>query len=71
MNTCPYWNNDRCTFDPKGVLCECAPNKRAHGVICLKKSHDRLDGGYLHAETDDTPYDVDGVQYCGRCHQAL
>jgi hypothetical protein len=24
--------------------------------------------GYLHGEDDDTPFLVDGVTYCGRCH---
>lgn len=27
--------------------------------------------GFLHAEDDDGPFDVDGVEYCGRCHVAL
>lgn len=27
--------------------------------------------GYLHGDNDDTPYDVDGCVYCGRCHQSL
>lgn len=27
--------------------------------------------GYLHESTDDSPYDVDGVRYCGRCHHAI
>jgi hypothetical protein len=40
-----------------------------HGIDCEKKPHTR--GGELHAEDDDRPYDVDGVKYCGRCHQAL
>lgn len=37
-----------------------------HGVSCVKAPH--LGGGYLHDESDDNPYDVDGVKYCGRCH---
>lgn len=36
---------------------------------CIKVPHDG--GGYLHSETDDGPYDVDGVWYCGRCHEYL
>ncbi len=40
-----------------------------HGVDCEKKRH--LGGGYLHSEDDDSPYDVDGLAYCGRCHQWL
>jgi hypothetical protein len=38
-------------------------------VTCEKVAHTR--DGYLHAEDDDTPYDVDGVSYCGRCHRSL
>ena len=41
-----------------------------HGVNCPKAEHMRPNG-YLHAATDDTPYDVDGLPYCGRCHGAL
>jgi hypothetical protein len=40
-----------------------------HGVTCPKVRHVR--GGELHSEDDDTPYDVDGCRYCGRCHYAL
>ncbi len=40
-----------------------------HGVNCEKKPHVRT--GQLHGESDDTPFDVDGVMYCGRCHVAL
>lgn len=39
-------------------------------LTCEKAPH-VLGGGYLHAEDDDTPYFVDHVQYCGRCHAAL
>ena len=41
-----------------------------HGVNCEKVKHDKS-GGYLHADDDDRPYDVDGVMYCGRCHICL
>lgn len=41
-----------------------------HGVNCPKVIH-KARGGYLHAADDDTPYDVDGCTYCGRCHYAL
>ena len=37
-----------------------------HGVDCSKALHTK--NGYLHAPDDDSPYDVDGVIYCGRCH---
>lgn len=40
-----------------------------HGVDCRKAPHVR--SGYLHDEADDSPYDVDGVLYCGRCHTAI
>lgn len=29
------------------------------------------DSGWLYDELDDSPYDVDGVSYCGRCHEVL
>lgn len=37
---------------------------------CHKEPHKQR-GGYLHAEDVDTPYDVDGLRYCGRCHHFL
>jgi len=37
---------------------------------CEKVPHEQR-GGYLHAEDDDTPYYVDGLRYCGRCHHFL
>ena len=40
-----------------------------HGVNCTKEAHVRT--GYLHDERDDSPYNVDGLPYCGRCHVAL
>jgi len=40
-----------------------------HGTTCYKVNHSGT--GYLHKEMDDTPYDVDGYIYCGRCHMAL
>lgn len=40
-----------------------------HGKDCEKVPH--TGDGYLHAEDDDTPYDVDSVMYCGRCHVAI
>jgi hypothetical protein len=42
-----------------------------HGVNCPKVIHAENTTGYLHAADDDTPYDVDGCTYCGRCHYAL
>ena len=42
-----------------------------HGVTCTKRTHTPAQGGYLHGPEDDRPYDVDGLTYCGRCHEAL
>lgn len=41
-----------------------------HGKTCPKKPHGPR-RGWLHDESDDTPYDIDGVNYCGRCHVAI
>lgn len=41
-----------------------------HGVNCRKAAHTK-DSGYSHSEIDDGPCDVDGVSYCGRCHNCL
>jgi len=41
-----------------------------HGTDCPKAPHTN-NCGYLHAADDDRPYDVDGVDYCGRCHQVI
>ena len=41
-----------------------------HPTTCVKQQH-ALGGAYLHSAVDDSPYDVDGCRYCGRCHQAL
>jgi hypothetical protein len=40
-----------------------------HGKDCEKVPH--TGDGHLHAEADDTPYDVDSTTYCGRCHAAI
>jgi cytochrome c553 len=37
-----------------------------HGKDCPKVKH--YGNVYLHAANDDSPYDVDGIIYCGRCH---
>jgi hypothetical protein len=43
-----------------------------HGVNCRKVLHITSGmQGWMHESDDDKPYDVDGVNYCGRCHQAL
>lgn len=42
---------------------------RTHGRDCPKVPH--TGAGYLHSAEDDGRYDVDGVWYCGRCHEAL
>lgn len=50
-------------------------NVLVHGIDCPKEPHQKngigQSRGYLHSERDDTPYDVDGATYCGRCHVAL
>jgi len=48
-----------------------AESEAVHGLDCPKVFHDARRSGYLHAPDDDQPYDVDGVAYCGRCHEAL
>lgn len=40
---------------------------KKHHRTCLKVPHTGT--GYMHAEDD--PYDVDGVAYCGRCHELI
>lgn len=37
-------------------------------MTCPKMPHDNPNSGYLHAADDDSPYSVDGLLYCGRCH---
>lgn len=44
-------------------------DKIIHGKNCKKQVH--LWPGYAHSEDDDSPYDVDGVSYCGRCHLVM
>lgn len=55
--------------------------EKIHGKTCPKAPHlpdPRIpvarqgpNDGWLHAEDDDKPYDVDGLFYCGRCHEWL
>lgn len=40
-----------------------------HGKNCPKAPH--VGTGYLHDNSDDSPYDVGGLIYCGRCHWSL
>ncbi len=40
-----------------------------HGKNCPKVLH--VGPGYLHGDDDDTPYGIDGIAYCGRCHWTL
>ena len=46
------------------------PRRIQHGVSCPKRPH-RVGAAYMHGLDDDGPYDVDGVAYCGRCHECL
>lgn len=43
--------------------------KPVHGSTCEKVKH--TGGDYSHGHNDNGPYDVDGVKYCGRCHNPL
>jgi len=43
------------------------PAPAHHGVDCEKVPH--AGDGYLHSASDDSPYEDDGVLYCGRCHR--
>lgn len=43
------------------------PGAKPSVLKCPKVQHTGT--GYLHADDDDRPYDVDGVEYCGRCHR--
>ena len=38
---------------------------------CQKVEHGLIENGYLHGRDDDGPYTVDGINYCGRCHQYM
>lgn len=60
-------------YDPLGAAALRVEQRKAaqaqHGLGCEKTPH--TGGGHLHAENDDSPYDVDGCLYCGRCHTVL
>ena len=51
------------------LMAKVKDNPVIHGKTCYKVDH--IGGGYLHLTDDDTPYDVDGCVYCGRCHIKL
>lgn len=55
-------NGCRCNSRPSSD-----PGAKQIGLKCPKVPHTGT--GYLHADDDDRPYDVDGVEYCGRCHR--
>jgi hypothetical protein len=45
--------------------------EKLHGVgRCQKVEHDGRTG-HLHDSEDDSPYVVDSLRYCGRCHWFL
>lgn len=48
----------------RNLTSKTAPQR--HGIDCPKVQH--IGEGYLHEYDNDSPYDVDGVLYCGRCH---
>lgn len=60
-------------YDPLGAVALRVEKRRAeqvrHGLTCEKAPH--VGDGHLHAEEDDSQYDVDGQTYCGRCHICL
>ena len=58
--------DDQSRSDQSGVPIADQRGDQRHGFDCPKVLH--VGGGYLHAMNDDSPYDVDGVSYCGRCH---
>ena len=58
MHGCGHRRGDLNYKEPNPVL--------IHGRDCPKVEHSGA--GYLHADDYDGGYDVDGVQYCGRCH---
>lgn len=61
----------RCdAVNPKPAPAPEAPKveSETHGISCPKVGHGPALRGYLHAADDDSPYEVDGVWYCGRCH---
>ena len=84
---CPYSNKPdwqpayQATTDNQGVPvaesdaharepeCGMRPVSVWHGKTCQRQEHTK--GGYGHDFDDDSPYDVDGVSYCGRCHHCL
>lgn len=49
------------------------PAEIVHGVNCPKLAHTSDTFQYLdnHRHTDDGPFIVDGVPYCGRCHRQI
>jgi len=42
-----------------------------HGINCKRAEHVKANGGYMHDEYDESPYIVDGLAYCGRCHHYI
>jgi hypothetical protein len=63
------WASRLTALLPDGSIPASHKEALVHGINCEKKPHIRT--GYLHGEDDDTPYDVDGLKYCGRCHTSL
>lgn len=72
QNSIERWyelRGDRFLLLPDGSIPAKHREALVHGFNCEKKPHVRT--GYLHGEDDDTPYMVDGLKYCGRCHTSL
>lgn len=60
---------DRVRAEAKREAVDQACESVKHGVNCPKMPH--IGTGHLHGEYDDSPYSVDGIWYCGRCHRAI
>jgi hypothetical protein len=74
-----YTPNKHCLIYCGDARCTCNKNPRnfrqlhsslkpQHGINCQKRKHR---GGEIHQSDDDSPYVVDGVKYCGRCHELI
>lgn len=77
------WQSLGSSLDLPAVVCLCGAGvgtwhvssvrrtigQHFHGINCPKVIHEG--DGFLHSPDDDSPYSVDGVIYCGRCHMAL
>lgn len=63
------WISEQGYVLPPSTLPE-PPAVLIHGSTCIKVEHKSW-VKWNHDSTDDTPYTVDGVTRCGRCHSLL